>query len=119
MKRIPTPSIFLSFLIIFCGIWHTYADQSDSTASLRELAGKCDLYIGAAVTPERMQRDSQYRETLAREFNLITAENVMKFHILQPQRGKFNFAPADQLVEFAREQNMVLRGHTLIWHHMG
>jgi len=119
MKRIPTPSIFLSFLIIFCGIWHTYADQSDSTASLRELAGKCDLYIGAAVTPERMQRDSQYRETLAREFNLITAENVMKFHILQPQRGKFNFAPADQLVEFAREQNMVQRGHSLIWHHMG
>ena len=60
--------------------------------------------------------DKPYAETLAREFNLVVAENAMKFGPLRPTRETYNFAPADRLVEFAQAHNMKVRGHTLVWH---
>jgi len=35
---------------------------------------------------------------------------------IQPEEGKFNFTEVDKIVQFARENNMDLRFHTLIWH---
>src|SRR5690606_31500681 len=46
----------------------------------------------------------------------IVAENVMKPISIQPEEGKFNFEEADKIVKFAKENNMELRFHTLIWH---
>lgn len=68
--------------------------------------------IGAAVAPNYMNSI----ELLKRHFNSITAENEMKFEALQPEEGKFTFDYADKLVDFAQENNMKVRGHTLVWH---
>ncbi|HKX32106.1 MAG TPA: endo-1,4-beta-xylanase, partial [Blastocatellia bacterium] len=53
---------------------------------------------------------------LKKHFNSITAENAMKPGPLQPTEGVFNFGPADTLVNFARANNIGVRGHTLVWH---
>lgn len=68
--------------------------------------------IGAAVAPNY----KNYDELLTKHFNSITAENEMKFEALQPEEGKFNFEYTDQLVNYAQENNMKVRGHTLVWH---
>ena len=57
-----------------------------------------------------------YRTVLAREFNVVTAENVMKFSSLRPTRATFNYTAGDALVSFAHAHGMRVRGHTLVWH---
>jgi len=88
------------------------------TTGLRDLAGKRGLRIGSAVSADALRNDPQYRAILAREFNMITCENEMKFGPLRPERDRFAFDDADAIVAFAREQGMAVRGHTLIWHNI-
>jgi len=83
--------------------------------SLRELAAKRGVHIGAAANPALL-REAPYAETLAREFDQLEPENAMKFGPIQPGADSYNFGPPDALVAFAREHKMVVRGHTLVWH---
>ncbi len=84
--------------------------------SLRTLAADRGLFIGAAVAVKPLQEEPAYGATLAREFNMLTPENVMKFSLIHPGRDRYNFAPADTLMAFARTHAMQVRGHTLVWH---
>ncbi len=51
------------------------------------------------------------------EFNSMTCENEMKWNILQPTEGEFNYSLADQMVEYAQENGLGVRGHCIGWHH--
>lgn len=74
-----------------------------------------DLFsIGAAVEPYQLEGTDS--EVLKHHYNSIVAENVMKPINIQPEEGKFNFENADKIVKFAKENDMDLRFHTLIWH---
>lgn len=50
------------------------------------------------------------------QFNSVTCANEMKFGSLTKKAGEYNFAPADKILSFARENNMAIHGHTLVWH---
>ena len=80
---------------------HAYADRK----------GKL---IGAAVN-NGLVHEPEYAEVLAREFNLLTTENTMKWSLIQPERYRYDWAGADELVNFAIANGMKVRGHTLIW----
>ena len=67
------------------------------------------------MNPSRL-RETRYRTTLAREFNQIEPENVMKFGPIHPQRDRYDFKAADEVVRFARANQMTVRGHVLVWH---
>ena len=51
----------------------------------------------------------------AQEFNCLTPDNQMKWSYIEPVRGKVNYSDADQVVSFAKQNGMKVRGHTLIW----
>jgi len=55
-------------------------------------------------------------ELLKMHHNVITAENAMKPEVLQPTKGNFNFADADNLVNTSIAEGMKVHGHTLVWH---
>jgi endo-1,4-beta-xylanase len=82
--------------------------------SLRAAADRAGVLVGAAVEP-RLLSEPDYAATVAREFNMIEAENVMKWGTLRPDRKSFNFGPGDRVVAFARKHGMKVRGHTLLW----
>lgn len=84
--------------------------------SLRGLAKQRGIGIGTAVQMQVLQNDEAYRDLLLRHFNWVTPEYEMKFEPLQPERDRFNFTTADQLVAFAKEHDLEVRGHTLVWH---
>ncbi|MFS0725576.1 endo-1,4-beta-xylanase [Paenibacillus sp. 1P07SE] len=69
--------------------------------------------VGAAVNPRTL---TAQRELLGSHFNSVTAENEMKFERLQPEEGRYTFEHADQMMAFAKEHDMGVRGHTLVWH---
>lgn len=83
--------------------------------ALREVAGARDVMVGAAAVPTALS-EAQYASTLATEYSQLTAENVMKFEALHPGENTYDYAPADQLVAFAQNHNMIVRGHCLVWH---
>lgn len=92
--------------------------QSDRK-SLREYAEKVGKKIGVAVPVYKMNIDNATdSRTLAitKNFNICVAENEMKIDALQPNQGKFEFYNADKLVNLAMNNNMRVRGHTLVWH---
>lgn len=82
---------------------------------LRELAGR-DLLIGTAVDHAAFTNDATYRARVGSEFSSITAENVMKWEVVEPTRGQFDFTAADELLAAAKQNHQQVRGHTLLWH---
>src|SRR3954467_14084253 len=65
---------------------------------------KDSFTIGAAVEPSQLQ--GKDAEMLKRHFNSIVAENVMNPANIHPTEDQYNFGPADQLIQFAKENNM-------------
>jgi beta-glucosidase len=86
--------------------------QRDIPSLYQNLAGY--FPVGAAIWQGDIS--GPHSELLKKHFNSITAENAMKWAVIEPVEGKFNFAPADALVEFAKANHMHARGHTLCWH---
>jgi endo-1,4-beta-xylanase len=73
--------------------------------------------VGSAVNEEIVSgADSASRDIVLRQFNTITAENVMKAEPLNPLPGVYNWGPADAFVEFGERHGMFIVGHTLVWH---
>src|SRR4051812_3459414 len=75
--------------------------------------------IGSAVGSYfgRLDADGvRYTAVLAREFDVITPENDLKFARLRPDRATFAFARPDSMLAFATANGMRMRGHTLVWH---
>ncbi len=83
---------------------------------LRALAKAKGLEIGTAVRGDEQKKNRAYRQTIAAQFSTVTPENEMKWDLTEPQPGRFEFGPADDIVDRAREANQKIRGHTLIWH---
>jgi endo-1,4-beta-xylanase len=90
------------------------ATASASAETLRH-AVKNRFLVGAAVASRGLD-DPSLAALIAQQFNCLTAENEFKPRSLQPQRGKFNFIPADKIVDFAQHHGMKIVGHTLCWH---
>jgi len=84
--------------------------------TLRSSGAQHGVLMGAAVDTADIARDATYASTLAQQYNMIEAENEMKWAAIEPTEGVFNFAPGDTLVSFAQAHGMKLRGHNLCWH---
>ncbi len=74
------------------------------------------LYFGAAVNPDLLGIEG-YKSALEKNFNFITAENVMKWEIIHPTKDTYDFTQSDKLMDFAETNGMEVRGHTLAWHY--
>jgi endo-1,4-beta-xylanase len=83
---------------------------------LKVLAKQRGLEIGTAVRSDVLKRNRAYRQTIERQFSTVTPENEMKWDAVEPARGERNYGPADEIVAFARDAKLKLRGHTLVWH---
>jgi endo-1,4-beta-xylanase len=86
-----------------------------SAQTLRDAAAKRGILIGAAGQPQALS-EAGYASTLAGEFNLLEAENVMKFEVIHPSQTGYDFGLGDKLTSFAETNRMKMRGHTLVWH---
>lgn len=84
--------------------------------NLRQHADGRDFLIGAAVDTGPLANETAYQDTLAREFNAVTPENVMKWDATEPSQGQFTFSGADAVVNFAETNDQTVHGHTLVWH---
>ncbi len=82
--------------------------------SLRQEAEKSGVLVGTAVRPSQLSEPG-YSSTLAREFNMVEAEDAMKWWALRPDAATYDFRQGDEVVRFAQAHQMKVRGHCLVW----
>lgn len=104
-------------------------DITDATTNydkLSELASQYGFKMGSVISNTTVN-DSKYKDLMKYHFNSLTAANEMKaYSLLDANATKaayqnadsmpvLNFTNADKIMEFAKENNIRIRGHVLVW----
>jgi endo-1,4-beta-xylanase len=90
-------------------------EAATSSSTLRALGARVGLRIGTAAVPNDLS-DPTLSQITADQFSVLTPGNEMKWQVVEPSPGVFNWTGADNLVNFAEEHRQRVRGHTLTWH---
>lgn len=73
--------------------------------------------MGVAVGPRvTLGKEAAASALVEREFDSLTPDNAMKWAVIHPKPGSYDFALADAFVEYGSKRGMFLVGHTLMWH---
>ncbi|GID30471.1 endo-1,4-beta-xylanase [Paractinoplanes brasiliensis] len=90
---------------------HTSPPAAAAETTLRAAATQAGLFFGVAANPNRLSG------IVNQEFGQLTPENAMKPDTLATSSGGLqNTGGADTLVNYAAQNNMLVKGHTMVWH---
>src|SRR5580704_11865750 len=81
--------------------------------TLRQAAEKTGFWVGTTIQGRMWNRDPEYKPVLGREFN--AAVSIVFPNLTQPERGRFDFNAMDEAMRFAKEHNVKLMGHALVY----
>jgi endo-1,4-beta-xylanase len=70
--------------------------------------------IGVAVNPYDLTGPSA--DLIKKEFNGLSPANSLKMGPIHPEENRYNWDPADKIVNFAQTNGMLIHGHVLCWH---
>ncbi|MCW8088371.1 endo-1,4-beta-xylanase [Sabulicella glaciei] len=84
--------------------------------TLREAARGRGLVFGTAVQSQMLATDAGLRALAQREAELWVPAWEAKWGPVQPEEGRFEFAPLRALLQLAQPSGQRLRGHCLVWH---
>lgn len=91
------------------------ASAQNSPSTLRLAGDRAHVLVGTAVRPSLFSEPA-YAATLAREFNMVESEDVMKWWVVRHDE-EFDFRQGGEVVKFAQAHGMKVRGHCLVWDH--
>ena len=75
--------------------------------------------IGVAINQRQFTgQDANGATLITSQFNSISPENVLKWEKIHPRPGPngYDFSAADAYVAFGEQHQMLIVGHTLVWH---
>ena len=103
-------------ILILIGCTPKQSPDPANTTTLKE-AFEGSFLIGSAINESIASGEDDISQNIVfKQFNTITAENVLKAGPINPDPGIFNFGPADAFVEFGEKNDLFIVGHTLVWH---
>lgn len=105
--------IFLLQLLVACS--GSIDSEHNDSRGLSEAARHAGLEVGVAFSGEA---SAERKALVSAEFTSVTPENAMKWQSLSPNPGSYDFASADQLVQYAVANGQRIRGHALFWHRL-
>jgi endo-1,4-beta-xylanase len=90
--------------------------EAAASVALKDAVGLRFL-VGAAVSDAVVSGGAPSDSLLTvTHFNTITDENVLKWEVVHPAPGVYDFEPADRYMAFGEANRMFIVGHTLVWH---
>lgn len=92
------------------------AEDVAGKGSLKAHAKKRGILTGCAVDVALLRQDATYRSLLGEQYDILVGENCMKFGPTQPEAERYSFTDSDELMKFADEHGMKVRGHNFVWH---
>lgn len=102
--------------LIFVALGISINTNAQTQPSLKDSYKGCFL-VGAALNPREFTgQDEKSDAIIQAQFNSISPENVLKWEIVHPQPGTYNFSLSDKYVEFGEKHHMFIIGHNLVWH---
>jgi endo-1,4-beta-xylanase len=88
--------------------------------SLKERAAKKGLIYGTTSTKKYLTSDPAYMAAIVKNCQMFVPEWEFKWTagnaLLRPGFDQFDFSDADWIANFAATHQLLLRGHTLVWH---
>ncbi|MES2427754.1 MAG: endo-1,4-beta-xylanase [Bacteroidota bacterium] len=90
------------------------AQHIDTTKGLKDYYKKY-FPIGVSVSPASLNNSAE-ATLISKQFNSITPENAMKMGAIHPEQNRYNWRGADEIVNFAQDHHLRVRGHNLCWH---
>ena len=119
MKK--TVAMLIALMLMAC-TFSAFAKQEE-TMGLYTLAEPYGFKLGSCLSFNQL-RDGNYLNLLKTQFNSVTMTNEMKAYSLLDERASrnaadgmpvMNYAMADQMVGWAAENGLGVRGHVLVW----
>lgn len=87
--------------------------------SLKKRATAKGLIYGAESAYEALSTDKEFAAAIRRECNMLMNAGL-KWYIgskpLRPSPENFDFSAGDWIADFTKKYNLLLRGHTLVYH---
>ncbi len=75
-----------------------------------------NFLFGGALNSFQIDAGDLAVDVATAHFNSLTPEFQLKADVLAPTEGAYDFTRADQIVNWAIENGMEVRGHALVWH---
>jgi endo-1,4-beta-xylanase len=84
--------------------------------SLKHRAAAKGLIYGSESRYVILSSDTELAARIVQECGILVPGWELKWKPLRPTPKSFDFAAPDWMTNFARTKNLLLRGHTLVWH---
>lgn len=112
----PTKIIILFFIGILVSIFFIIYFSKQKQVVQQYAQTNVKIYFGAALGLAGLADAGTVNILKKYGFTSITPENELKMDTTQPTATSFNYTNADQLISFAKNNNMAIHAHTLVWH---
>jgi endo-1,4-beta-xylanase len=112
----PTMSFYVDDIIVERAADFIPIEIQHDIPSLKDVFADDFLLGSSLLVNEIEEQDGPHAQLLKKHFNSLTAGNELKWDATEPREGEFTFERADQIMEFAEDNDIAFRGHTLIWH---
>ena len=82
---------------------------------------KHEFWFGSAVTSAAFdgslsEQDANiYKQKFIENFNVAVTASSLKWHHMEPEKGKVDFLTTDNILTWADENHLPMRGHNLYW----
>ena len=114
--RIVSAALAFAVLLTGCSSRDLQYAYDDDAPSISETF-KDYFRVGAAVNSwDIADPNSNQWKTILKQYNTLVMENESKPENLHPEEDRYYFDTFDKFVDFCNENDIVVRGHTLIWH---
>ena len=113
--RIFTTVAAVAMILTSCGGRELQYAYEDDAPSLKDTFADY-FHVGCAVNTWDLNYGSDQCNIILKQFNTLVLENESKPEGLHPKEDQYNFANFDKFVDFCEENDITVRGHTLVWH---
>jgi|GEM_PF-2230319 len=87
-----------------------------SCGGISERFGK-PVMFGTAVRANPLRLDEAYSDFVKNYFSCLVSENALKMWNIHPEKDEYYWDDMDEILRFAQENDLLLKGHTLVWHY--
>jgi endo-1,4-beta-xylanase len=93
-----------------------FSAQRPKTDGLKDIFVE-SYYIGVALNGRQVNSSEEKVNSLIQtHFNSISPENGLKWQLVHPEPGRYNFEFGDRFVALGEKMDAFIVGHCLVWH---
>jgi endo-1,4-beta-xylanase len=138
-RRAILPAVFAFVVLGACRATALAAEVSDLDASIRSVRMgtlvveappgvevrveqlRHEFWFGSALASQMFggrtntEDAAQYKKVFLANFNAAVTENALKWHSMEREKGRVNYAEVDAILKWSDENHIPLRGHNVFW----